>query len=463
MTMQQQFEKQRQAYSDNPYPSIEDRISLLKHLKSLLQTYAKDIAQVIQKDFGHRSIDETYLLEVFPSVQSINHNIKHVKKWAKKRRRKIELLFLPASAYLKPQPLGVVGIIVPWNYPLYLAISPLACAIAAGNRVMIKMSEQSPHLGQFLKKLFADAGIGEEKICIINGDVEIAKQFNQLPLNHLLFTGSTRVGKMVMQTASKNLTPVTLELGGKSPTILSKTMKDAYFKRLFSGKFFNAGQTCVAPDYLFIPKGWEQKIGTQLKQYLERYYPNYPNTNDYSCLISTDHETRLKEMLEDAKQKGARLEELPPSTQNKKMPLTLAFDVSNDMQLMQEEIFGPILPIKTYDKFEDVIEYIKRQDNPLALYYFGEDKQEKALLEEQTLSGALTINDTIMHVAMDDLPFGGVGASGIGRYHSIEGFDTFSQLKPVFTQRRFSGFTFMYPPYGGLVRFFLKYIAGLKL
>jgi coniferyl-aldehyde dehydrogenase len=456
------FKSQRQAYLDDPYPKIDLRVELLSKLKFLLQENATEIARAIAKDFTHRAYQESYFLEVFPSIHAIKYYIKHTKRLAKPRKRSVDLLFQPANAWIFPQPKGIVGIIVPWNYPLFLAMSPLAGAIAAGNRVMIKMSEYSTHLGELLVRLFNKAGISENQIAIINGDVEIAKKFNSLAFSHLLFTGSTNVGKLVMGAASQNLTPVTLELGGKSPAILSKTMNEAYFSRLFMGKLFNAGQTCIAPDYLFIPKGWEKKVRMAVKECISKHYPNSTTTKDYSCVINENQLKRLNEYLDDAKEKGASIETIGKG-QDKYMPLSIVFDVNQDMRLMNEEIFGPILPIMTYDSFAQVISYINNKGNPLSLYYFGNDKSEIKMLQSDTISGALSINDTLIHGALNTLPFGGVGASGMGCYHGQEGFDTFSQLKPVFKRNRFSPVSFLYPPYGKMIKIFLKFIGGLKI
>ncbi|TAL64046.1 MAG: coniferyl aldehyde dehydrogenase [Legionella sp.] len=450
-------------HANNPYPLLDERKKVLQALKKGLQEEALPLAEAVNKDFSHRAQEETLFLEVFPTLQAINFCLRHLKSWMKKRKREVSWLFFPAQAYTFPQPLGVVGIMVPWNYPLYLALVPAIYAVAAGNRVMIKMSELSPNLGLFLQSLIQRLELSDF-ILIVNGDVEVAKEFSALPFGHLLFTGSSDIGKQVMKTASENLTPVTLELGGKSPAILSRTMNPNYFARLFMGKLFNAAQTCVAPDYLLIPEGWEGRVEQELQLFLEQHYPRLIQNKDYTCIVSPHHKQRLLDLLEDARTKGAKVIPFGElESDSIKLPLYLLLNVYPDMRVMQEEIFGPLLPVVTYKTMQDAVTIINKGSNPLALYYFGEDAEELELLQTQTLSGALTINDTVMHVGIDDLPFGGVGQSGMGHYHGREGFDTFSKLKGIMIQRRLSPITWLYPPYGKLLRYFLTYIGGLKL
>ena len=463
MDLMTQFKKMQLGYRANPYPSLEDRKKSLLALKKILQNEAYSLTESISKDFTHRSEQESLFLEIFPTIKAINFCLKNMKYWMQKRPRKVSWMFMPAHAYLAPQPLGVVGNMVPWNYPVYLALVPAVYAIAAGNRVMIKMSELSVNTGSVLASLIQSSSL-EGYIQVINGSVEVAKQFASLPFGHLLFTGSTPVGKSVMKTASKNLTPVTLELGGKSPALISPSMNPKYFKRLFMGKLFNAAQTCVAPDYLLIPSGWREKVKKEFKNFINTHYPDLMNNEHYSSIISETHKQRLLELIKDAEYKGAEViefGELNPSSS--KLPIYLLFGVTQDMRVMQEEIFGPILPILSYNSLNEAVEYIGSHPNPLALYYFGEDSIEQEFIQTHTLSGALTINDTIMHIAIDDLPFGGVGFSGMGQYHGQEGFDTFSKLKPVFVQSRFSSIPWFYPPYGKLMNRFLAIIGGIKI
>lgn len=463
MDLDSPFKALQIEYQINPYPSLHDRKKVLQTLKKGLQTKAYELAEAINKDFSHRSVDETLFLEIFPTIKAISFCLKNTKKWMRRRRRSVSWLFFPASAYVMPQSLGVIGNIVPWNYPVYLALVPAIYALAAGNRVMIKMSELSTNTGLALQAFITSLGL-ERFICVVNGDVEVSKKFAALPFAHLIFTGSTAVGKLIMKAASDNLTPVTLELGGKSPAILTSSMNPNYFKRLFMGKMFNAAQTCIAPDYLLIPAGWSDKIEAELRSFLDTYYPKLMNNDNYSSIISPDHKERLLNLVEDARSKGARVVqfgELEPDSQ--KMPIYLLFGVTGGMKVMQEELFGPILPVITYNTLIEAVEYINARPNPLALYYFGENRAEKRFLQSRTLSGAFTVNETVMHIAVDDLPFGGVGHSGMGQYHGQEGFDTFSKLKPVMVQKRLSSVTWLYPPYGKLMNLFLSWIGGIKI
>ncbi len=463
MTLDEQFEHLSKKFRDLPYSSAGIRKSLLNTLKKGLEDQATEIAEALNKDFSHRSRQETMLVEILPCINALSYCFKHTKKWMKQRKRKVSWLLKPASAALTPQPLGVVGIVVPWNYPLLLAIGPMAYAIAAGNRVMIKMSELTPATGELLQQLIRSLKL-DDYIAIINGDVEVSRQFVGLPFGHLLFTGSTEVGKKVMKAAADNVTPVTLELGGKSPAVLSRTMKTAYYNRLFMGKLFNAGQTCIAPDYILAPKGWEKNIAEAFQFFLDKHYPNLISNDDYTAIISDSHKKRILHLIEDAQEKGADVRQFGElSSDGRKLPVYLVFNVNEDMKLMQEEIFGPILPVLQYESFEETMAYINANPCPLSVYYFGEDKDEKRQLRRETLSGSFVINDTIMHIAVDDLPYGGVGRSGMGRYHGQEGFDTFSNLKAVFIERRISLVSWFYPPYGKLLDSLLRIIGKIQI
>ena len=356
---------------------------------------------------------------------------------------------------------------VPWNYPLYLSLAPAVYAIAAGNRIMIKLSELTPTFGALMAKLLQVLNTENNTlICIINGDVRVSQQFSQLPFGHLLFTGSSKVGKKVMEAASQNLTPVTLELGGKSPVIVSDSFKDTHMERLLMGKCFNAGQTCIAPDYILVEKKVEPTLKAALIKAFKKCYPDGALAKNFTSIISDSEFERLDALLQDAKVKGAEIvfpSSEAPNAKTKKFPLCLMFNVSVEMDIMKEEIFGPILPIMHYSRFEEAVSFINSKPHPLALYYFGNNKKQIKQLHVSTHSGALTINDTLMHIAVDDLPFGGVGNSGMGCYHGQEGFDTFSHLKPTFYQGFFSGFSYLYPPYGRLARFFVRWVSGIKI
>lgn len=462
MNITHEFEQQKKYYMDNPYPSLEQRVEILLAIKSLLQHQANAFVSAVNQDFSHRSRQETLFLEISPSLNALTYCLKHLKKWMALKKRHVSWYLKPATAKVIAQPLGVVGIIVPWNYPVYLAIVPIIYALAAGNQVMVKCSELTPATGQLLATLFSQWQF-KQRVCIINGDVAIAEAFSRLPFGHLLFTGSTAIGKAVMANASTHLTSLTLELGGKSPVIVSKTMNERYLERLFMGKLFNAGQTCIAPDYVLIPKGQEVDLEVLFKRFMDKHYPDVIHNDNYSSIISDHHKQRLQALLADALEKGARVVRFgDDDNASRKLPIYLLFDVHQGMRVMQEEIFGPLLPVISYDKFNDALAIIHLNPTPLALYYFGDDVSEINQLTYHTLSGALTINDTIMHIAIDDLPFGGVGQSGMGHYHGHEGFLTFSKLKPVFAQKRISTARWFYPPYGKLVDNFLRYFAGIR-
>ncbi|KTD64059.1 coniferyl aldehyde dehydrogenase [Legionella spiritensis] len=460
MLLQDTFEELQKDYYQTPYLSVRERRDVLKALKKRIREKAVALADAMNSDFSHRAQIESLFLEIYPTLKSIDYCLAHLNQWTRKRKRKLSWHFLPGKAYLIPQPLGVVGIMVPWNYPVFLSIIPAIYALAAGNRVMIKMSELTPKTTEALQSLFDD----HRMIRVTGGDVSVSREFARLPFGHLLFTGSTAVGKSVMAAASEHLTPVTLELGGKSPAIVSKTMDKQYYNRLFMGKLFNAGQTCIAPDYLYIPAGQESQLERELHDFINRHYPNLPSNQDYSSIINEQHKERLLQLVEDARQKGARVVTIgEPNDNAQKIPFYLLFDVNESMKVMQEEIFGPILPVLSYQSINEAVKYINDHPNPLAVYYFGNDREELQTLQYQVLSGALTVNDSLIHVAVDDLPFGGVGHSGMGQYHGREGFDTFSKLKPVLIKRKLALITFLYPPYGKLMRSFLHFFAGIKL
>jgi acyl-CoA reductase-like NAD-dependent aldehyde dehydrogenase len=371
------------------------------------------------------------------------------------RRSWASLWFLPARNEIRPQPLGVVGIIVPWNYPLLLAVAPLVAALAAGNRVFIKMSEFTPRTGKLFAELI-DTYFTNDEVMVVNGEADVAQVFSTLPFDHLLFTGSTAVGKLVMQSAAKNLTPVTLELGGKSPAIIGPDADiDVAAEKILFGKCLNAGQTCIAPDYVLLPAGREQAFIAAARAVVAKRYPRLADNPDYTAIVNTRHLARLKGYLAGAEAGGASLHAMNPSGESQtsfdnaqKLAPTIVTAARDDLPLMQDEIFGPILPIVAYASLERAISYVNDRPRPLALYYFGQDRQDIATVLDQTVAGGVSINETILHISQDDLPFGGVGPSGMGAYHGKFGFDTFSKLKPIFHQSRFNGLALFKPPYG---------------
>jgi coniferyl-aldehyde dehydrogenase len=447
------FDKQKAAFQQNPYPDLHERRRWLHSLQDAVSENGEAIARALCADFGQRSVHETRLLEVFVSQACLHHASHHLRRWMKPEKRPTSLWFLPGKSRVYKQPLGVVGIIVPWNYPLYLAIGPMASALAAGNRVMLKMSELAPAFG----KLFASIIAGrfpDDLIAVINGDPDVAQAFSALPFDHLLFTGSTAVGRSVMNAASRNLTPVTLELGGKSPAVVGPDFPIRIAAaRIIFGKCLNAGQTCIAPDYVLLPSGKERDFIVAAGEEVARLYRSIESNPDYSSIINGRHFERLKSLLEECQAGGALVEGLHTEKVilypgSRKIAPVAVLNATGDMRIMQEEIFGPLLPIVPYRSLEDAIRYVNDRPRPLALYYFDNDSSRVNRVLKETVSGGVTVNDTIFHIAQDSLPFGGVGPSGMGDYHGEEGFETFSKKKAVFYQARFNGIGLLKPPYG---------------
>ena len=446
------FQRQREAFRANPMPSADQRIQWLSSLRELLFSEQEALIAAISQDFSNRSANETLLAEIMPSLHGIHYAAKRLRKWMKPSRRSVGMAFQPASAKVVYQPLGVVGVIVPWNYPLYLAIGPLVGALAAGNRVMIKMSESTPATSQLLKDLLARI-FPEDLVGVALGEADVGVAFSRQPFDHLLFTGATSIGKHVMRAAAENLTPVTLELGGKSPAIVSTEvpLRDAA-ERIAFGKTMNAGQTCVAPDYVLVPEDRVEGFVEAYRQAVQGFYPQLKDNPDYTAIINERQLGRLNGYLADAEAKGARLVPLFSEAQGRRLPHTLVLNATDEMKLMQEEIFGPLLPIVPYRRLEDAFAYINDRPRPLALYYFGYGKAEQQRVLHETHSGGVCLNDTLLHVAQDDMPFGGIGPSGMGHYHGHEGFLTFSKAKGVFIKQRFNAARMIYPPYGKAIQ-----------
>ena len=440
---------QKNAYDRQGIPSLEHRLASLNDLFNILKTNQHAIAEAISKDFGHRAQQETQLAELFLCIDGIRYIRKHLKKWMRPQKRSTSIWLLGSGNRVIPQPLGVVGIVVPWNYPLFLCISPLIGALAAGNRCMIKMAANSRHLSQLLKGLFAEK-FSADMLTIAHGAK--GTDFSSLAFDHLIFTGSGDSGRQVMRAAANNLTPVTLELGGKSPTIIAAdySITKAAERLLFS-KCLNAGQTCVAPDYVFVPEGKIDEFIAASKIIISGRYTNIESA-DYTSIIDDRAYLRLKNTLADAIDQGATATVLVPNSQandvTRKFPPTLLTQVKGTMRVMQEEIFGPLLPIMAYQHIDDVLGYINSKDRPLALYLFSNDKQLQDKVINKTRSGGVCLNDAALHVGQNDMPFGGAGESGMGQYHGTEGFMAMSKLRPIFKQARFSPLAMMYPPYG---------------
>ena len=439
-----------EAYRSRPCIDFSTRKNNLLKLEKAVLKYEEALIDAVSQDFGHRSSDETRLFEITTTISDVRYNRKQLKRWMKPRSIKTPIQFMPAKAELYPQARGVVGTISPWNFPIYLTLAPLAAALAAGNRVMIKPSELTPKTSDLLSNMLHEI-FNENEVVVINGDAEIAAEFSSLAFDHLLFTGSTSVGRKVAQAAAKNLTPVTLELGGKSPAIITRSANiEKAAERIAWGKSASAGQICVAPDYVLIE---QTKLADFCKSFIEKLdtlFPDKMNSSDYSAIISQRHYQRLVDMRKEVTAIGVEVVMFGEDNgEAHKLAPTLVINPPVDCALMQEEIFGPILPVITYDQMDDAHRFVTSKEHPLALYLFSEDKADHTFWRENSLSGALTINDTVIHVSFDTLPFGGVGHSGMGAYHGEAGFNTFSHLKPVVKQARFNGMFLALPPYGG--------------
>ena len=444
----------KNSFNKVPFPDIKQRQQDLRSLKALLLDNQDALIQAMGQDFGNRSSDDSKIGDILTTVQGINYSLAHIKKWMKPSKRHLSLLLQPASARVEYQPLGVVGIIVPWNYPVFLGLGPLTAALSAGNKSMIKMSEYTPNTARLLKQL-VNKYFEPNKISIIEGDASVAVAFSSLPFDHLFFTGSTNVGKLVMRSAAENLVPVTLELGGKSPAIIADDMDiDTAVHRFILGKTLNAGQTCVAPDYIFCPKGKTQQLINAIETTFKSMYPSVKDNKDYTSVVNSAQHARLQGLIDDAKAKGAVITPLggdPGCAKTRQMPLTLIHGVNNEMQVMQQEIFGPLLPILEYDRLDEAIDYINEGERPLALYIYSFNKTYQNKILKSTHSGGVCINDAAFHVAAEDLPFGGVGSSGMGSYHGSEGFNTFSHAKSILSRGRLSFGKLLFPPFGTAV------------
>lgn len=449
LDLQQIFEKQKQAFALLAYPSYEQRKENLQKLSQIILDHQDEIAAAISQDFSNRSSDETRLFEIMTSLNGIKHSLKNLKKWMKPSKREVGILFQPASAYVMYQPVGIVGVLAPWNYPLFLAVGPLAQALAAGNNVMLKMSEFTPVFSALFQRLIAQ-NYAQSHVTVITGDVQIAEQFTKLPFDHLLFTGATSIAKHVLYAAADHLTPVTLELGGKSPSIVAVDADiQESARRIAFGKTMNAGQTCVAPDYALVHSSQQDAFVKAYFEVIQQFYPDSIRSNpDYTAIVNDAQYDRLQHYLLDAQKKGAQLIQMEVEADGRRMPHAVLTDVNDSMQIMQNEIFGPILPIVTYNDIDEAIAYINARERPLALYYFGYNKAEQQKVLHATHSGGVCLNETLMTAGMEDMPFGGIGASGMGHYHGHEGFKTFSHAKSVFVRPKFSLMKLIYPPYG---------------
>jgi len=454
------FSLQSVALKQVPYLNVRARLDILKKLEATIIRNRINLCDAISMDYGNRAKEETLLAEINNLLSNLRYTKKRIRRWMRPKRKGASIWNLPGSNKTVPVPVGIVGIIAPWNYPINLALVPAVAAIAAGNRVMIKMPEQTPQLTSFLKLMMRES-FPEDQIAIIDGGVQVAEHFSAQPFGHLLFTGSTAVGKKVMHAAAENLTPVTLELGGKSPAIVGPgySIEEAA-RRIVWGRLFNAGQTCVAADYAIVPKGQEKTFANAAIAAARKMYPAINNNSNYSSIINVGQLNRLRAIVDDAVKGGATLLASHPLDDidiGRKFPLCVLLNAPPNSRALTEEIFGPILPIVNYNKISDAIAYVNERDTPLAAYYFG-GGAGRELASRELNSGGVTLNDTLLHYLQDDLPFGGMGSSGFGNYHGRNGFDAFSHEKSIFTQRgigHFTGTKLVYPPYSKMTHMLL--------
>ena len=454
-SLQALLNNQKSAYQLAPAPSAEQRIAQLIVLKSALLSHQDELVIALDKDYGQRSTQDTLISDVLPCVMNINYTIKRLKKWMKPQRRHVGLLLSPAKVNVHYQPLGVIGIMAPWNFPVMLSVGPLITALGAGNRAMIKLSEFTPLTNIVITKMLASI-FDKDTVAVVEGEADVAAAFSALAFNHLIFTGSTTVGRHVMRAAADNLTPITLELGGKSPVIIADDMPiETAVERLIFGKCINAGQICVAPDYIFCP---ENKVNDFINAYqtqFQKMYGKQSLSKDYGNVINDAQHGRLLSWLDDAVEKGATVisannQEI--NRNSRQLPTQLVTGTTNEMLIMQGEIFGPILPIIGYKELGEAISYINERPRPLALYIMSFDEEIQKELLNKTHSGGVCINETIFQVAADDAPFGGVGDSGMGHYHGKEGFLTFSKAKTVLSRGKLNTGKLIHPPYGGFIQ-----------
>lgn len=457
------FDALRAAFAREPYPDLAVRRDRIARLAAIVRDHEDDFVAAIGRDFGHRSAHETRLAELFIVASEARHALRRLARWMRPVRVPTPIQLKPGRARVLPQPLGVAGIVSPWNYPVQLALAPAIAALAAGNRVMLKPSEVTPATSALLARTIA-ARFAPDEFAVVTGGAATGAAFSRLPFDHLFFTGSTAVGRMVAKAAAENLTPVTLELGGKSPAIVDASADLALVApRLAAGKLLNAGQTCIAPDYALVPQAKLDAFVAAVAAAVRELYPDPMRGDDYTAIVDDRHYARLAGLIDDARAQGARIVTLPegaaPDAASRRLPPTLVIGANDRMQVMREEIFGPILPVEVCANLDDAIAKVNARPRPLALYAFGQDRAAIARILRGTVAGGVTVNDTLWHFAHEGLPFGGVGASGMGAYHGETGFRTFSHMKGVYVQPRFTAAKLLRPPYGAA---FEKVLALLK-
>ena len=442
--MQDILDRQKAAYIAEGVVSVETRIDRIDRAINILKQHGSKLSEAMAADFGHRSLDQSKLTDIDGGIGPLEHARKHLRKWMRPEKRKVmfPLGLLGARGRIEYQPLGVVGCISPWNFPVQLTFSPLAGIFAAGNRTMIKPSEFTAQTSELMKELFEQA-FDVEEVAVFTGGPDVGGAFSRLPFDHLLFTGATSVAKHVMKSAAENLVPVTLELGGKSPVIIGESADlELAATNIMAGKTMNAGQICLAPDYVMLPEGSRDEFVQHARNSIATMFPNIKDNPDYTSVVNERHFDRLNGYLDDARDKGASVVEINPANEDfsqqehHRMPPTLVLDPTDDMKVMQDEIFGPVLPVKQYRDVRETIDYVNGRDRPLGLYYFGRNNAEKDKVLNETTSGGVTVNDVIMHVAQEDLPFGGVGPSGMGSYHGYDGFKNFSHARAIYSQSK---------------------------
>ncbi len=446
------FDAQRHAFIRKDAPSLSQRQKALDLLLDLIDEHTHEVADAIIADFGSRPRQEILLSELYTTVSGIRHIQKHLKNWMRAQKRSVPLIFAPGRAEVRIQPKGVVGVISPWNYPFYLAVMPMATALAAGNRVMLKPSELTPRTSETLSRLLAGR-FPPEQVSVVTGGPEVGADFSRLAFDHLLFTGSTSLGKVIMKAAAENLTPVTLELGGKSPALIGPDFSlSRAAENIAAAKCFNAGQTCVAPDFVLAPSGKIPDFVEQFKLYVARFYPTLAHNPDYTAIINDRHYQRIQGLIREAEERGATVIRIQPSGEapdprERKIPPTLVLDAPLDIALLTDEIFGPVLPVVGYNTTDEALAYINDRPRPLALYVFDDNTRRVNHVLGNTTSGTACVNAAMVQVAVDDLPFGGAGESGMGAYHAREGFEAFSHKKAIFYQGKLSSQVFIRPPY----------------
>lgn len=457
--------RQRNAFLRSGAPGLAQRKASLARLRAAVLAYRSEVKEAISADFGHRSHHETDIMEFVGVIQSIDYLSRNLRRFMKRERRHVGAFYRSGRAWVEYQPKGVVGVMAPWNYPFSLLVIPLATALAAGNRAMLKPSELTPRTSEVIRRMLADTFAADE-VAVVCGGPEVGAAFSGLPFDHLLFTGSTQVGRKVMQAASENLVPVTLELGGKSPVIVARGhVNERSMASIVFGKLSNGGQTCVAPDYALIHEDDVELFIKQFDTMVARSYPQGPTGRDYTSIVSERHYQRLVALINQARSRGARVVEAgvrPESARERAHTLapTLVVGAGDDSAIMREEIFGPVLAVRTYRTIDEVVEYVNARPRPLALYYFGNEDSDCATLLARTTSGNTGINNTLMHVAQDDLPFGGVGPSGMGAYHGVEGFRAMSHAKGVFAQGRWNLPSLLRAPFGKVADLALTLTLG---